>query len=75
MKKKILITGASGFIGSFFVEEALANGFEVYAGIRKTSPKTYLQQDGITFLELNLGSKEILTKELLNCKNTFGNFE
>jgi nucleoside-diphosphate-sugar epimerase len=38
---KILITGASGFIGSFLVEEALKRGFETYAGIRKSSSKQY----------------------------------
>ena len=26
---KILVTGASGFIGSFIVEEGLARGYEV----------------------------------------------
>ena len=29
MKKSILITGASGFIGSFLVEEALRRGFDL----------------------------------------------
>lgn len=75
MKKKILITGASGFIGSFFVEEALANGFEVFAGVRKSSSKQFLQQAGITFLEFSLNSKETLSKELAQCKEIYGSFD
>ena len=39
---KILITGASGFIGSFIVEEALKHGMEVWAAVRKSSSKAYL---------------------------------
>ena len=31
---KILITGASGFIGSYLVEEALNAGMEVWAAVR-----------------------------------------
>ncbi len=34
--KKVLITGASGFIGSFLVEKALKRNYEVYAGVRKS---------------------------------------
>ena len=37
MASKILITGASGFIGSFIVEEALDRGMEVWAAVRRTS--------------------------------------
>ena len=33
---KILITGASGFIGSFIVEEALRRDMEVWAAVRPT---------------------------------------
>ena len=43
LMESILITGASGFIGSFIVEEALKRKFGVWAGIRPTSSKRYLK--------------------------------
>jgi nucleoside-diphosphate-sugar epimerase len=61
---KILITGASGFIGSFIVEEALKRGFETWAAVRKSSSKAYLQDERINFIELNLSSKEQLVSQL-----------
>ena len=61
---KILITGASGFIGSFIVEEALKRGFETWAAIRKSSSKEYLQDERIHFIELNLSSKAQLIEQL-----------
>ena len=61
---KILITGASGFIGSFIVEEALKRGFETWAAVRKSSSKAYLQDERINFIELNLSSKEQLVEQL-----------
>jgi len=61
---KILITGASGFIGSFIVEEALKQGFETWAAVRKSSSKAYLQDERIHFIELNLSSKEQLIEQL-----------
>lgn len=62
--KKILITGASGFIGSFIVEEALSRGMEVWAGMRATSSHRYLQDGRINFIELDLGSEERLKEQL-----------
>ena len=61
---KILITGASGFIGSFIVEEALRRGFETWAAMRKSSSKAYLQDERIHFIKLNLNSKEQLVEQL-----------
>lgn len=61
---KILITGASGFIGSFIVEEALRQGMETWAAVRKTSSRKYLQDDRIHFIELNLSSQKDLEKQL-----------
>lgn len=62
--KKILITGASGFIGSFLVEQALAEGYEVWAAVRSTTSRRYLQDERIRFVELSLGSEERLEAQL-----------
>ena len=61
---KILITGASGFIGSFIVEEALRRGFETWAAVRRSSSRKYLQDDRIHFIELDLSSQEVLEAQL-----------
>ena len=61
---KILITGASGFIGSFIVEEALKRGFETWAAVRKSSSRAFLQDERIHFIELNLSSKTQLVEQL-----------
>ncbi|HFA50580.1 MAG TPA: NAD(P)-dependent oxidoreductase [Bacteroidetes bacterium] len=62
--KKILITGASGFVGSHLVEEALGRDMEVYAGIRKTSSRQYLKDGRIRFLEMDFSNKNELAKKL-----------
>lgn len=61
---KILITGASGFIGSFIVEEALKRGFDTWAAVRKSSSRAFLQDERIHFIELNLSSKIQLVEQL-----------
>ena len=63
-KQKILVTGATGFIGSFIVAEALDRGMEVWAATRRSSSRKYLQQPGINFIELDLGSEEKLKEQL-----------
>ena len=63
-KMKILITGASGFIGSFIVEEALKRGFETWAAVRKSSSRKWLQDERIKFIELNFSSKVQLVEQL-----------
>jgi nucleoside-diphosphate-sugar epimerase len=63
--KRILITGASGFIGGFLVEEALNQGFDVYAGIRESSDLRYLQDARIQFFKTDLSDKNIIKHDLL----------
>jgi nucleoside-diphosphate-sugar epimerase len=61
---KILITGASGFIGSFIVEEALRRGMETWAAVRGRSKRDFLQDERIHFIELNLNNEEQLVEQL-----------
>ncbi len=73
--KKVLITGASGFIGSFLVEEALHRGYEVYAGIRSSSSKKYLTDQRIRFFDIDFSDKEKLKRQLADFKAKHGRFD
>lgn len=64
MKKKILITGSNGFIGSFLVEEALTRNYEVYAGVRNSSNIQYLTDKNINFFELDFSDPAALLKKI-----------
>lgn len=66
--KKVLVTGASGFIGSYIVSEGLEKGFEMWAGMRGTSSKGYLKDERIKFAQLNLDDKDELKKQLSGYK-------
>lgn len=62
--KKILITGASGFIGGFLVKEALERGYETWAGVRQTSSRTNLKDERIHFIDLKYDDQKMLTAQL-----------
>ena len=63
-QKRILITGASGFIGSFLCEESLRRGFSTWAALRATSSKRWLQYEGLQFIELDLTNPSTLNAQL-----------
>lgn len=75
MEKKILVTGSSGFIGSFLVEGGLERGYKVWAGIRKTSSRRYLQDGRILFAELDFTDSERLEKQLAEHKRQHGGWD
>ena len=62
--KKILVTGASGFIGSFIAEQGVSRGYEVWAGVRKSSNIKHLQSEGIKTIILDLEDKETLRRQV-----------
>ena len=75
MEKRILVTGASGFIGSFLVQGGLERGMQVWAGVRKTSSKKYLQDERLLFAELNFADVNKLEEQLAAHKSQHGGWD
>lgn len=73
--KRILITGASGFIGSFLVEAALEKGYQVWAGVRPSSSKEFLKDERINFITLDFNDNQKLTEQLSTHFLTHGKFD
>lgn len=72
---KILITGASGFIGSFLCEEGLAQGHEVWAGVRKSSSRAYLKDSRLKFAQLDLADPQVLHRQLADHATGHGGWD
>lgn len=70
--KSILVTGASGFIGSFICSEGLERGFQVWAGMRRTSSSQYLKDERLRFAQLDLGDYDKLREQLRAYKEQMG---
>lgn len=75
MNKKILVTGASGFIGSFLIEKALDKNYDTWAGIRESSSREYLQDSRIQFIDLQFGNREKLAEQLNEFRSKYGKFD
>lgn len=69
---KVLVTGASGFIGSFIVEKGLEKGYSLWAGMRGGSSRKFLGDERINFVELDFSSAERLTAQLQAFKAAHG---
>jgi len=65
----VLITGASGFIGSFLAEEGLKREYRVFAGIRDSSSKKYLADPRIEFVTFDFSSVEKVASTLRDLQN------
>lgn len=63
-KKKVLITGASGFVGYHLIKEALKADLEVYAAVRKSSDVAHLKDFDIRYTDLDYTDVEALKAEL-----------
>lgn len=63
-RKKVLVVGAGGFVGGFLVYEGLKRGYEVWAGVRGTTSREYLQEMDLNFVEFDFDKPETLDKTL-----------
>ena len=75
MKKNVLITGASGFIGSYLVETALRKGYNTIAAVRPSSNKQYLKDPAIHFLEFDFTSDQTLDHAIREFVFRFGKID
>ena len=73
--KKILVTGAGGFIGGYIVEEAIKQGYSTWAGVRRSTSKEYLTDRRISFVTLDYGHPEKLREQLLQYKREMGGWD
>ncbi|SFN25006.1 Nucleoside-diphosphate-sugar epimerase [Chitinophaga sp. YR627] len=62
MKPRVLITGASGFVGYHLVEAALDAGMEVYAAVRASSNVSHLNHLQVNYVYPDFSRKEALTE-------------
>jgi len=70
--KSVLVTGASGFVGSTVVEACIENNLKTFAAIRKSSNPRYLKDERINIVYLNLNDKEELKTQLQELINKEG---
>lgn len=63
-EKTLLVVGAGGFIGGFIVEEGLRRGYRVYAAVRHSTSRRYLQDSRINFVMLDYDDPEAIRTEL-----------
>lgn len=68
MNERVLITGASGFLGYHIVLAALQKNLKVFAAVRKNSLVEHLKGLPITFLYLDYSQIEDLHQQLLENK-------
>ena len=64
MAKKILVTGAGGFVGGFIVEEALKRGYETWAAVRASTSLEYLSDERINIIELDFTNPDVLREQI-----------
>lgn len=73
--KRILITGASGFVGENLVKEAIKRNFRTYAGVRKTSNIEAIISPFVVIYEMDLSNKNLLKKKFKEFKENDQSFD
>lgn len=68
MKEKVLITGASGFLGYHLIQTAVEAGLEVYAAVRRNSNVEHLSEWPLQYLFLNYEDSDAMCRQLAEYK-------
>ena len=68
MKERVLITGASGFVGYHLIKEAIDNNLEVFAAIRKSSKIDHLKEFDIKYTYPDFGNLRALKDNMTGNK-------
>lgn len=64
MRERVLITGASGFVGYHLIAEALSQNLEVFAAIRKNSKTDHLKDFDLKFTYPKFNDITALTEDI-----------
>src|SRR5471032_271387 len=70
-KEKILVTGASGFVGSAVARKLVEAGFSVRALVRGTSPRAHLAGLDLEFFEGDLRDRKSLARATAGMRYLF----
>ncbi|MGH6726315.1 MAG: hopanoid-associated sugar epimerase [Pseudolabrys sp.] len=70
-KEKILVTGASGFVGSAVARKLVEAGFSVRALVRNTSPRAHLADLDLDFFEGDLRNRKSVARALAGMRYVF----
>ena len=73
-QKRVLVTGAGGFIGRFLQVEGLRRGHDVYGSYRNEKERKYLE-GGTKEFPLEFAERESLEKRLIDFAKETGGFE
>ncbi len=71
MNEKVLITGASGFVGSAVARTLIEAGFSVRALVRGTSPRAHLERLGLEFYEGDLRDRPSIDRAVAGMRYVF----
>ncbi len=72
-KQRIAVTGASGFLGRYFVRELLAQGAEVVAVVRNPGKVPELHQPGVMVKVADLAEPERMAEAFAGCDAVVAN--
>src|SRR6187431_856998 len=71
--KTIAVTGATGFLGRYFVRELHAQGANVVAVVRNPAKVPELKRDGIELRIADLADRTALSRAFANCDAVIAN--